>query len=127
MVVFVFHFTDEENDEDQCPSPQTDLGLGLLTPTPVLFATTSCSFGPGASKRQDAIKQECMPESLVVPVKKGKPLLLSSLTPLCAELHTGPYIMDSGGLKTEQSLRNRRPLHGRKDLHHGHFGWRYSI
>lgn len=50
MVVFVFHFTDEVNDEDQCPGPQMDLGLGFLTPTPVLFATTFCSFGLGPAK-----------------------------------------------------------------------------
>lgn len=55
---------------------------------------------PGASKRQDAIKQECWAESLVVPLEKAKPLLLSFPPPLCAvhaELHTGPYIIDSGG------------------------------
>lgn len=90
MVVFVFQFTDEENEEDQSPGPQTDSRL---------FATTSCSFGPGASKRQDTVKQECRPESLVVPAEKEKPLHLSSSPPLCvvhAELHTGPYIIDSG-------------------------------
>lgn len=110
--------------------PTDGLGFGFSDTYSSAVCHHILLIWPGASKRQDAIKQECWAESLVVPVDKEKPLLLSFPPPLCAvhaELHTGPYIMDSGGLKTEQSHRNRRLLHGRKDLHHSHFRWCYSI
>lgn len=69
-------------------------------------------IGPGASKRQDAIKQECWAESLVVPVEKEKPLSELPTSAVCSA-HRTPYwtyIIDSGEAENRtESQKQKTP------------------